>query len=122
MALVSSIGVVLLGSLPVAELLRRILEKPLNWIGSRTGMNGNSVAGLLMGIVSPVPAIAMMKEMDARGKVVNAAFLVCGASALAAHMGFAYGTEPELVVPLLVSKLAGGLCGAGAAVVLSRKG
>ena len=45
-----------------------------------------------------------------------------GASALAAHMGFAYGTEPELVVPLLVSKLAGGLCGAGAAVVLSRKG
>lgn len=122
MAVVSSIGVVLLGSLPVAELLRRILEKPLNWIGSRTGMNGNSVAGLLMGIVSPVPAIAMMKEMDARGKVVNAAFLVCGASALAAHMGFAYGTEPELVVPLLVSKLAGGLCGAGAAVVLSRKG
>lgn len=122
MAVVSSIGVVMLGSLPVAEMLRRILEKPLNWIGGKTGMNGNSVAGLLMGIVSPVPAIAMMKEMDTRGKVVNAAFLVCGASALAAHMGFTYGTEPELVVPLLISKLAGGLCGAGAAVLLSRKG
>lgn len=75
-------------------------------------MNGNSVAGLLMGIVSPVPAIAMMKEMDDRGKVVNAAFLVCSASALAAHMGFTFGTEPDLVVPLLLSKLAGGLCGA----------
>lgn len=121
MAVVSSIGVVLLGSLPAAEILRRILEKPLNWIGGKTGMNGSSAAGLLMGIVSPVPAIAMMKEMDPRGKVANAAFLVCGASALAAHMGFTYGTEPDLVVPLLVSKLAGGLCGAGAAVALTRK-
>lgn len=120
MAVVSSIGIVMLGSLPVAEMLRRLLEKPLNWIGSKTGMNGNSVAGLLIGIVSPVPAIAMMKEMDTRGKVVNAAFLVCGASALAAHMGFTFGVEAELVVPLLISKLAGGLCGAGAALLLTR--
>lgn len=119
MAVVSSIGVVMLGSLPVAEILRRLLEKPLNWAGQKTGMNGNSVAGLLMGIVSPVPAIAMMKEMDDRGKVVNAAFLVCGASALAAHMGFTFGTEPDLVVPLLLSKLAGGLCGAAAALLLT---
>ena len=72
-----------------------------------------------MGIVSPVPAIAMMKEMDDRGKVVNAAFLVCGASALAAHMGFTFGTEPDLVLPLLLSKLAGGLCGAAAALLLT---
>ena len=119
MAVVSSIGVVMLGSLPVAEILRWLLEKPLNWAGQKTGMNGNSVAGLLMGIVSPVPAIAMMKEMDDRGKVVNAAFLVCGASALAAHMGFTFGTEPDLVVPLLLSKLAGGLCGAAAALLLT---
>jgi ethanolamine transporter len=119
MAVVSSIGVVMLGSLPVAEILRRLLEKPLNWACQKTGMNGNSVAGLLMGIVSPVPAIAMMKEMDARGKVVNAAFLVCGASALAAHMGFTFGTEPDLVLPLLLSKLAGGLCGAAAALLLT---
>lgn len=119
MAVVSSIGVVMLGSLPVAEILQRLLEKPLNWAGQKTGMNGNSVAGLLMGIVSPVPAIAMMKEMDARGKVVNAAFLVCGASALAAHMGFTFGTEPDLVVPLLLSKLTGGLCGAAAALLLT---
>lgn len=65
MAVMSFIDVVMPGSLPVAEILRRLLEKPLNWADQKTGMNGNSVAGLLMGIVSPVPAIAMMKEMDA---------------------------------------------------------
>ena len=121
MAVVASIGIVMLGSLPVAEILRRLLERPLNWIGSRTGMNGNSVAGLLMGIVSPVPAIAMMKEMDERGKVMNAAFLVCGASALAAHMGFTFGVEAELVVPLLTCKILGGLSGVAAALLFTRQ-
>lgn len=121
MAVVSSIGVVLLGSLTVAELLKRALKKPLNWVGSKTGMNNDSVAGLLVGIVSPVPAITMMKNMDERGKVVNAAFLVCGASALAAHMGFTFGVEPDLVMPLFVSKLLGGFAGAAAALLLTKK-
>lgn len=120
MAVVSSIGVVMLGSLPAAELLRRLLKKPLDWIGGKAGINGHSAAGLLAGIVSPMPAIAMMKEMDEKGKTVNAAFLVCGASALAAHMGFTFGTEPGLVVPLLLCKLAGGLCAAAAVLVLSK--
>lgn len=109
MAVVSSIGIVLLGSLPAAELLQRALKKPLSWIGQKTGMNDASAAGLLMGIVSPVPAITLMEKMDDRGKVVNAAFLVCAASALAAHMGFTFGTDPDFVVSLLIAKLAGGI-------------
>ena len=113
MEVVASIGVVLLGSLTIAELLKRALTKPLAWIGKKTGMNGDSVAGLLVGIVSPVPAINMMKSMDDRGKVVNAAFLVCGASAIAAHIGFTFGVEPDLVMPLFAAKM----CGAGAGVL-----
>ena len=62
MAVVSSIGIVLLGSLPTAELLQRVLKKPLSFIGRKTGMNDSSAAGLLMGIVSPVPAITMMEK------------------------------------------------------------
>lgn len=119
MKVVSAIGIVMLGSLPAAELLQRALKKPLDWVGDKTGMNGASIAGLLMGIVSIVPAIAMMREMDERGKVVNAAFAVCGASALAAHMGFAFGVEPTLVIPLLVTKVIGGCIGAGAALILT---
>lgn len=121
MAVVSSIGVVMLGSLPVAEVLKRVLNRPLQAIGKRTGMNENSIAGFLIGIVSPVPAIAMMKDMDDRGKAANAAFLVCGASALAAHMGFTYGTQPDMVLPLLTVKLLGGAAGAAAAIVLMGK-
>lgn len=121
MAVVSSIGIVLLGSLPTAELLQRVLKKPLSFIGRKTGMNDSSAAGLLMGIVSPVPAITMMKKMDARGKIVNAAFLVSAASTIAAHMGFTFGTDPDFVVPLLIAKLAGGIAAVCAALFFTKK-
>jgi ethanolamine transporter len=121
MQVVSSIGIVMLGSLPVAELLGHILRKPFQWIGKRTGMNTVSMTGILMGMVSIVPAIAMMKEMDSRGKVVNGAFAVCAASALAAHMGFTFGVEPELVVPLLAAKAAGGIAGVFAALLFTKQ-
>lgn len=111
MAVAASIGIVMLGSLPVAELLRRILEKPLTWAAKRTGMNSTSVTGLLVAMVSVVPAIALVKDMDRRGRVVNAAFLVCGASGLAAHLGFTAGVEEAMVFPMLLSKLLGGILG-----------
>ncbi len=120
MAVVSSIGVVMLGSLPIAELLQRLLKCPLSWIGKKTGMNNSSIAGLLIGIVSPVPAIVMIKDMDRRGKVVNAAFLVCAASTLAAHMGFTFSVERDFVLPLLCSKLVGGMVGVVCALIFTR--
>lgn len=121
MEVVSSIAVVMLGSLPVAELLKRTLNRPFSWIGRRTGMSADGAAGLLLGIVSPVPAITMMKEMDVRARTVNAAFLVCGASAIAAHVGFTFSVQPQLVGPLLAAKLCGGLVSAAAAAVASRR-
>lgn len=122
MKIVSSIGIVMLGSLPVAELLQRLLRRPMTWVGRMTGMNTASITGLLIGSVSVVPAIAMIPEMDERGKVVCSAYLVCAASALAAHLGFTFDAAPELVVPLLLVKFAGGICGALAALAMTRNG
>lgn len=116
MQVVASIGIVMLGSLPFAELLQRILKRPLSWLGGKTGMNSSSITGLLIGVVSVVPAIALMKDMDKKGKMVNAAYLVCAASALAAHMGFTFGVEPQMVVPLLATKITGGIIGAAGAL------
>lgn len=120
MQVVASIGIVMLGSLPFAELLQRVLKRPLAWLGRKTGMNGSSITGLLIGIVSVVPAIALMKDMDKKGKMVNAAYLVCAASALAAHMGFTFGVEQQMVVPLLVTKIFGGVIGVCGALVFAQ--
>ena len=121
MATVASIGVVLLGSLPVTELLQRLLKRPLAYLGRKTGMNNASVAGLLIGMVSVLPAIALIKDMDRRGRIVNAAFIVCAASALAAHLGFVAGVDASLLPMLLASKFSGGICGIIIALLATRK-
>lgn len=109
--IVGSIAIVMLGSLPLAELLRRCLAGPFRWIGSKTGLNDASTTGIIVGTITVMPALAMVQDMDQRGKVLCGAFLVCGASAFAAHMGFAAGTQPDLILPLLGGKFAGALLG-----------
>lgn len=115
MEVVAAIGIVMLGSLPVTEFLQRILKKPFNLLGKRVGMNPAGMTGLLVGAVSVIPAISMYQDMDERGKVVNAAFLVSAASMLAAHMGFALSTEPELLGAMVGAKISGAV----AAVLLA---
>lgn len=121
MEVVCSIAVVMLGSMPLAELLQRLLKKPFAWIGRHTGLNSTSTTGILIGMVSVAPALAMIPRMDNRGKVMNGAFAVCGASAFAAHLGFTVGTQPQMVTALLTAKLLGGFLGAALALLATRK-
>lgn len=121
MAVVSAIGVALLGSLPLSRLLEIALKRPLAWLSRKTGMNSVSVAALLMGMVSVLPAIAQIKDMDRRGRIVNAAFMVCAASALAAHLGFVAGVDRSMLGALLISKFTGGILGALIALFFTRR-
>ena len=110
MSVVSSIGIVMLGSLPAAELLRRLLEKPFTRLGIRLRMSPLGLTGMLLGAVSAIPVFSLYQEMDAKGKVAVGAFLVSGTSLLAAHMGFTVSTEPDMLPGLVCGKLCGALC------------
>ena len=61
----------------------------------------------MVSIGSPIPALAMMKDMNEKGKLVNVAYMVSAASMLAAHLGFTVSTEPDMLPVLLISKAAG---------------
>ena len=122
MEVVASIGVVMLGSLPVAELLRRVLDRPLARLGGRLGLEPQSLTGMLVSLATPLPTLSMYGEMDGRGKVAAGAFLVSGTSLLAAHMGFVAGTEPELLGALMAGKLSGALAAAALAFWVCRGG
>lgn len=121
MAVISSVGVVLLGSLPVAEMLKRALHKPLEWIGRRTGMNATSIAGFLICTVSLLPVIMMYPEMDKRGRIVNAAFFVCALSMMAGHLGFTASFAPDMLGALVITKLSGGVAGILVSLLATRK-
>ena len=122
MKIVAGIGLFMAGSLPAAELLRRALARPLRKLGHTLGLRDDSLTTLLVGFVSVTPALAMFKKMDARGRTVTAAFLVCAASTLASHLGFTLSVAPEMMLPLLLTKSVGGVLGAAAALALTRKG
>ena len=117
METVCAIGIVMLGSMPLAELVQRLMKAPFRFIGRRTGLNEVSTTGLLIGLVSVTPALAMIPRMDERGKVLCGASVVCGASAFSAHLGFALSAEPEMAAPLLLAKLLG--CAVGVVLALA---
>lgn len=118
MGVVTSIGVVMLGSLPMAEVVRRLLMRPFARLGGKLGLKPQSLTGMLVGLVSPMPALSMYQDMDSRGKVAVGAFLVSGASLLAAHMAFVVSTESEMLWAVLGGKLTGALAAAALALIL----
>lgn len=115
---VASIGIVMLGSLPAAEFLQRVLKKPFGRIGGKIGLNEVSIAGLFVGTVSVLPQLIMLKDMDRLGKIVNTAYIVSAASMFAAHIGFTMNVQPDLLGALIGAKMTGGLVAVLLAVFL----
>ena len=85
---------------------------PTYVFGEKYGLRDSSLTALLIGFVSVTPAVTMIKDMDSRGKTMNAAFIVCAASTLASHLGFTLSVEPDMMTPLLLTKLIGGTAAA----------
>ena len=122
MGVVCSISVFLLGSLPITMLLQKLLQRPFTWIGRRIGLDSVSMTGFLITCVSPLPTLALMKDMNPKGKLLNVAFMVSGASAIGAHLAFVNSVEPEMTGALLGSKLLGGLLTVGVAYLAGNNG
>lgn len=120
MEVVASIGIVLLGALPMAELMQRLLKRPMACLGRILHIGEKGTVNLLICYVSSTPALAAMKDMGARDVTVNAAFAVSAASCLSAHLGFVLAMEPTLTMPMAAAKLLGGVLGAALAVWMDK--
>ena len=120
METVSSICIVMLGSMPLAELIQRVMKVPFARIREKTGLNGVSTTALILGMVSTTPALAMIPDMDKRGKVLCSACLVSYVGLFSAHLAFAIRFEPDMVPALLAAKTVGALLGGGIAMFATR--
>jgi ethanolamine transporter len=109
MAVVSSICIVMLGSLPVSLFLQRILKRPLRALGKRIGLDDVAMTAIMIGTVSVIPALLLLKDTNRRGKIAVTAYLVSAASLMGAHIAFTAGTEPSMTGALILAKLTGGL-------------
>ena len=52
---------------------------------------------------------------------MNAAFLVCAASTLASHLGYTLSVEHSKMIPLLLTKLIGGILGVAFTLLLVKR-
>ena len=117
---VAGMCIIMMGSLTIAEILQRLLKKPFEAIGRRTGLNGPSITGLLLGMIFSVPVFVLFKSMNRRGKIVNGAFLVCAGAFLGSSMAFVMNNEPSVLMAFILSKLAGGAAAVGLALYWER--
>ncbi len=118
---VGAIAIVLAGAFPLVFVITKLLQKPLLKLGSLLGMNDTAAAGLIASLANSIATFGMVKDMDRRGKVINVAFAVSAAFVFGDHLGFTAGFAPEMLVPMILGKLAGGITAIAVAMVLTKK-
>ena len=117
---VGEIAIVLAGAFPLVYVITKLLRKPLMKLGKRIGINETAAAGLIAAMANAIATFGMVKDMDRRGKVVNIAFCVSAAFVFGDHLGFTAGFAPEMLLPMIVGKLTGGISAVLVALWLTR--
>jgi ethanolamine transporter len=105
------IGIMLAGAFPMVYLIRKFLAKPVEAFGRRIGLDAIGAAGMLATIANILAMFRLVKDMRPRDKVLNIAFAVCAAFLFGDHLAFTTNFQPSLLLPIMVGKLAGGVCG-----------
>ncbi|GAA0116946.1 ethanolamine utilization protein EutH [Clostridium senegalense] len=119
-SVVGDIVVILAGAYPLVHFITKVFKKPLMKIGSLLKMNDVAAAGMIASLANSIPMFGMMKDMDERGKIINVAFAVSAAFVFGDHLGFAAGVNPDLIAPMIVGKLVGGVTAVIVAVMMTK--
>ena len=118
---VGAIAIVLAGAFPLVSLLTKLLRRPLMALGGRLGIGDTGAAGLIASLANSIATLNLVKDMNYRGKVVNIAFAVSGAFVFGDHLGFTAGFAPEMLAPMIMGKLAGGVTAIAAAMWITKE-
>lgn len=110
--------VVLAGMLPFMHILSALLDKPLNKLGKKVGLNAISAISLLATIVTSSTTFGIMDQMNRKGVVLNAAFAVSASFALGSHLAFTMALDARYVLPMVVGKLISGVAAVALAAIL----
>ena len=105
------IGIMLSGAFPMVYLIKKYLAGPMDSIGRRLGMDSVGAAGILAAAANILAMYHLIADMKVRDKVLCIAFAVCGAFMFGDHLAFTANFQPNMILPILVGKLSGGILG-----------
>lgn len=112
---------VMSGAFPLMFVLSKLLQKPLAYLGKKIGINEISALGFVSSMATSVTTYGMMKDMDERGVVYNAAFTISGAFTFAGHLAFTMAFDSDYILPMIVGKLTAGFTSVLVAVLVCRR-
>lgn len=118
---VSDIAVVLAGAFPMVYVITKVFKKPLMKLGQLLGMNDIAAAGMVASLANSIPMFGLMKDMNAKGKIINVAFAVSASFVFGDHLGFVAGVAKDMIFPMIVGKLVGGITAVAVAVFIANK-
>ena len=119
--IVGTIAILLAGAFPLVFVLTKLLRSPLMAAGQKLGINDAAAAGLIASLANSIATFGMVKDMNERGKVINIAFAVSAAFVFGDHLGFTAGFAPEMIGPMIIGKLVGGVSAVAVAMFLTKK-
>ena len=102
--------VTLSGALPLMSIVSKLLNKPLNKMGSKIGVDGVSALAFLGSLVTNASTFGVMEKMNKKGVVLNSAFAVSAAFVFGGHLAFTMAFDSSYVIPVIVGKLVSGIC------------
>lgn len=102
--------VTLSGALPLMFIVSKLLNKPLEKIGSKMGIDSISAVSFLATLVSNATTFGVMDKMNKKGVVLNSAFAVSAAFVFGSHLAFTMAFDSKYVIPMIAGKIISGIC------------
>jgi ethanolamine transporter len=103
------IGIMLAGAFPMVYMIRIYLAKPLEVIGNKIGLSPEGSAGILAAAANILAMFNLIKHMRPKDKVVCISFSVTSAFLFGDHLAFTANFQPNMILPVMVGKLSGGI-------------
>ncbi|EEW18890.1 ethanolamine utilisation protein EutH [Listeria monocytogenes FSL R2-503] len=119
--IVGGIALVLAGAFCLVFVITKVFNKPLMKMGKLLGMNEVAAAGMVATLANSIPMFQMLKDMDERGKIINVAFAVSAAFVLGDHLGFTAGVAQDMIFPMIVGKLVGGVTAVAVGIYMANR-
>ena len=119
--IIGTIALVLSGAFPMMLWISRTFKKPIQKMAAKIGMDEAGGAALIAALASYFPALDLLKEMNEKSRFLVLTFCISATYVLGDHLGFTAGVEPDMVLPLMVSKLTAGITALLLANVLAPK-
>ena len=101
--------VTLSGALPFMFVVSKLLNKPLEKVGKKLGVDSFSAFSVLSTIVTNATTFSCMEKMNKKGVVLNSAFAVSAAFAFGSHLALTMAFNSSYVLPMVVGKIISGV-------------